>query len=85
MKKNSAKLLYGLGFATLLATTTAFATSRSADQVTEKATASVGKATAPGGEAIARADEATTSAGATIKSDARPNTAVIASRISTSF
>ncbi len=31
--KNSAKLLYGLGFAILLATTTAFATMRSGDRI----------------------------------------------------
>ncbi len=40
--KNSAKLVYGLGFAALLATTTAFATSRSADQVTGEATVRAG-------------------------------------------
>ena len=40
--KNSARLLYGLGFATLLATTTAFATVRSGDRTAGEAEATAG-------------------------------------------
>ena len=40
--KNSARLLYGLGFATLLATTTAFATVRSGDRTVGEADATAG-------------------------------------------
>ena len=40
--KDSAKLLYGLGFATLLATTTAFATVRPSDRMEGEAEASAG-------------------------------------------
>ena len=41
--RSSAKLLYGLGFTTLLATTTAFATVGSSDRMEGAAEASAGK------------------------------------------